>query len=69
MNTNDNHNSEKDKKTVNQSTDRTNEENLTSGETSSLHHLDRSGFTNKPKRKSTPLGSSHEPGTTPGTEL
>ncbi|MES2457165.1 MAG: hypothetical protein V4594_16545 [Bacteroidota bacterium] len=40
----------------------------TSGETSSVADLDRSGFTKHPQRKNTPLGASHEPGTAPGTE-
>jgi len=46
-----------------------NTEDLTNGETSSVGHLDRSSFTNTPKRKNTSLGSSHEPGTTPGREI
>ena len=44
-------------------------EDLTNGETSSVGHMDRSSFTNTPKRKNPSLGSSHEPGTTPGREF
>lgn len=55
------------RKTVYKETDR-NAENQTSGETSSVADLDRSGFSKTPQRKNKPLGSSHEPGTLPGTE-
>lgn len=56
------------KKTVYKDTS-DNTENLTSGETSSLDELDRSDFTSKPKRRSKPMGTSHEPGGTPGSEF
>ncbi|HKG07607.1 MAG TPA: hypothetical protein VKB19_14150 [Pedobacter sp.] len=55
------------KKTVYKETDELSE-NQTSGETSSATDFDRSGFSKTPERKNKPLGSSHEPGTTPGTE-
>jgi len=55
------------KKTVLKESDR-NVENETSGETSSAAHFDRTGFSKTPERKNRPLGSSHEPGTVPGTE-
>jgi hypothetical protein len=56
-----------DKKTVYEETDDLSE-NQTSGETSSASDLDRSAFSRHPDRKNNPLGASHEPGTTPGTE-
>ncbi|WP_256006943.1 MULTISPECIES: hypothetical protein [Pedobacter] len=46
-----------------------NAENETSGETSSATEFDRSGFTKKTGRSNKPLGSSHEPGVTPGSEF
>jgi hypothetical protein len=66
MNTNE-HNTEENKKTVYHEKD-DQSENQTSGETSSASDLDRSAFTRHPERKNKPLGSSHEPGTTPGSE-
>lgn len=56
------------KKTVYKETDRTNEE-LNNGETSSVAHFDRASVTKTATRKNKPLGASHEPGTTPGTEI
>ena len=61
-------NQEKQKKTVVKETEY-NTENETSGETSSVADLDRSSFTKKTGRSHKPLGSSHEPGVNPGTEL
>ena len=61
-------NQEEQKKTVIKETDY-NKENETSGETSSVSDLDRSGFTKKTGRSHKPLGASHEPGATPGTEI
>ena len=58
----------KEKKTVHLEPE-PNKENLTGGETSSLDELSRSTFTDKPKRRSKPLGTSHEPGATPGSEF
>jgi len=55
------------KKTVYKETDKSGE-NQTSGETSSATDFDRSGFSKTPERKNKPLGSSHEPGTMPGSE-
>lgn len=66
MNTNE-HNTEENKKTVYHEKD-DHSENQTSGETSSAPDLDRSAFTRHPERKNKPLGSSHEPGTMPGSE-
>ena len=59
---------EQKKKTVIKETDY-NKENKTSGETSSVSDLDRSGFSKKTGRSHKPLGASHEPGATPGTEI
>lgn len=55
------------KKTVIKETEY-NTENETSGETSSAADFDRSSFTKKASRSHKPLGSSHEPGVTPGRE-
>lgn len=44
-------------------------ENLDNGETSSVADLGRSEFIRKPSRSNKPLGSSHEPGTTPGRDF
>lgn len=41
----------------------------TSGETSSVADFDRASVTKRPARKNKPLGSSHEPGVMPGTEI
>ncbi|WP_449437118.1 hypothetical protein [Pedobacter steynii] len=40
-----------------------------SGETSSVADMGRTDLMSKPGRKHKPLGSSHEPGTTPGTDI
>ena len=40
-----------------------------SGETSSVADMGRTDLISRPRRKHKPLGSSHEPGTTPGTDL
>jgi len=56
------------KKTVIKETDNV-RETPTEGETSSVADFDRSSFTNKSNRKNKPLGSSHEPGVMPGTEI
>lgn len=37
--------------------------NLDSGDTSSVASLDKSAFTRKPNRSNQPFGSGHEPGT------
>lgn len=55
------------KKTVYKETD--NDEDLSSGETSSEAESGRSSFANRPERKNKPLGSGHEPGTTPGRDF
>ncbi|MFP5079605.1 hypothetical protein [Pedobacter sp. JCM 36344] len=39
------------------------------GETSTVRKTEKTSFSGTPKRKSTSLGSSHEPGTTPGREF
>jgi hypothetical protein len=45
----------------------TNEEST--GETSTVKGTGNTSFSGAPKRKSTSLGSSHEPGTSPGREF
>lgn len=58
------------KKTIYKETEeRTNEKQPDSGETSSVADLGRTDLISKPERKHKPLGSSHEPGTTPGTDI
>jgi len=58
------------KKTVYKETaERTNEKKPDSGETSSVADLGRTNLISKPERKNKPLGSSHEPGTTPGSDI
>jgi hypothetical protein len=59
-------NQEKKRKVYKEADDRS--ENQTSGETSSADSFDRSSLTKVSGRKNKPLGSSHEPGSTPGTE-
>ncbi|MCX2482966.1 hypothetical protein [Pedobacter sp. MR2016-24] len=61
------HQEEENKKTVYKET--TEEEELNSGETSSPGQSGRSEFTRHPDRKNPPLGSSHEPGVTPGRDF
>jgi hypothetical protein len=39
------------------------DDNLDSGDTSSVASLDRSAFTRQPGRTNKPMGSGHEPGT------
>lgn len=68
MNTPEKHDHEEEKKkTVYKETD--NDEDLSSGETSSESASGRSAFANRPERKSKPLGAGHEPGTTPGRDF
>lgn len=67
-------NSEKDhdnpKKTVYKETpDPINEDQPDNGETSSVADLGRTDLISRPERKHKPFGSSHEPGTTPGTDI
>jgi hypothetical protein len=58
------------KKTVYKETEeRINEKEPDSGETSSVADLGRTDLISRPERKHKPLGSSHEPGTTPGSDL
>jgi len=58
------------KKTVYKETqERINEKKSDSGETSSVADMGRTDLISRPVRKHKPLGSSHEPGTTPGTDL
>lgn len=58
------------KKTVYKETEeRINEKKKDSGETSSVADMGRTDLISRPERKHKPLGSSHEPGTTPGTDI
>lgn len=58
------------KKTVYKETaERINEKKQDSGETSSVADMGRTDLVSKPERKHKPLGSSHEPGTTPGSDI
>lgn len=61
---------QRSKKTVYKETpERSNEKKPDSGETSSVADLGRTDLISRPERKNKPLGSSHEPGTTPGTDI
>lgn len=62
------HNEEENKKTVYKETPENND-NMDSGDTSSVADLGRSEFIKKPARSNKPLGSSHEPGVTPGRDF
>lgn len=58
------------KKTVYKETEeRSNENKPDNGETSSAADMGRTDLISRPERKHKPLGSSHEPGTTPGADL
>ena len=68
MNTQDNEEEKKD--VVRTDIDQPNTDNEeTTGETSTVKRTEKSSFSGTPKRKSTSLGASHEPGTTPGREI
>lgn len=45
------------------------EENIDNGQSSSVADIGRTGLVSRPERKNKPLGSSHEPGTTPGADI
>lgn len=58
------------RKTVYKETEeRIDEKDPDSGETSSVADLGRTDLISRPERKHKPLGSSHEPGTTPGSDI
>lgn len=57
------------KKIYKETEERINEKKPDNGETSSVADLGRTDLISRPDRKHKPLGSSHEPGTTPGTDL
>ncbi|WP_342332862.1 hypothetical protein [Pedobacter sp. FW305-3-2-15-E-R2A2] len=58
------------KKTVYKETEaRINDKKKDNGETSSIADMGRTNLVSRPERKHKPLGSSHEPGTTPGTDI
>ncbi|WP_158795954.1 hypothetical protein [Pedobacter sp. L105] len=60
---------EKDKKTVYKETTTNEDDELTSGETSSTSESGRSAFSHTPERKNKPMGAGHEPGVTPGRDF
>lgn len=60
---------EKDKKTVYKETTTNENDELTSGETSSESGSGKSAFSHTPERKNKPLGAGHEPGVTPGRDF
>ena len=63
-------NEEEKKDTVRTDIDQNEETNEeTTGETSTVKDTKKTSFSGTPQRKSTPLGASHEPGTTPGREF
>lgn len=66
--TDDNNKDKNEKKILIQDTGSSGD-NETSGETSSVADFDRASATKNSSRKNKPLGSSHEPGTMPGTEI
>ena len=58
------------KKTVYKETEeRINEDKPDEGETSSVADLGRTDLISRPERANKPLGSSHEPGTAPGSNF
>lgn len=58
------------RKTVYKETEERIDENKPdSGETSSVADLGRTDLISRPERKHKPLGSSHEPGTIPGSDI
>ncbi|MBE9598025.1 hypothetical protein [Pedobacter sp. MC2016-24] len=66
---NSNSNEAPKKKIYKETEERINEKQPDNGETSSVADLGRTDLISRPDRKHKPLGSSHEPGTTPGTDL
>jgi hypothetical protein len=58
------------KKTVYKETEkRINDKQKDSGETSSVADMGRTDLISRPERRHKPLGSSHEPGTAPGSDI
>lgn len=67
---NNNRKDEAPKKTVyKEAEERINEKKPDNGETSSVADTGRTDLISKLDRKHKPLGSSHEPGTTPGSDI
>ena len=58
---------DKKRKTIYNETEERAEGDKDPGESSAASEIGRTGFVRKPGRKHSPLGSSHEPGTTPGS--
>ncbi len=71
MNTPEEHNKEEEenKKIVYKETATDQDDELSSGETSSASESGRSAFSHMPERKNKPLGTGHEPGVTPGRDF
>jgi hypothetical protein len=69
MNTTENEDEKKDiaRTDIDPTMDETTDESP--GETSTIKGTGNTSFSGAPKRKSTSLGSSHEPGTSPGREF
>jgi hypothetical protein len=57
------------RKTIYKETEDRGEDDKDPGESSSAADIGRTDFVNKPERKHSPLGSGHEPGTVPGSNI
>jgi len=57
------------RKTIYKETEDRGEDDKDPGESSSAADIGRTDFVKKGERKHNPLGSSHEPGTTPGSNI
>jgi hypothetical protein len=57
------------RKTIYKETEDRGEDEKDPGESSSASEIGRTDFVNKPQRNHTPMGSGHEPGTTPGSNI
>ncbi len=57
------------RKTIYKETEDRGEDDKDPGESSSASDIGRTDFVKKPGREHNPLGSGHEPGTTPGSNI
>jgi len=57
------------RKTIYKETEDRDEDDKDPGESSSASEIGRTDFVKKAERKHNPLGSGHEPGTTPGSNI
>ncbi len=57
------------RKTIYKETEDRGEDDKDPGESSSASAIGRTDFVQKPNRANNPLGSGHEPGTTPGSNI